>query len=106
MEPPDNADAPEDIALNPQFREDERALLHALLQATDYGILMSGPDRQDIVANRRLGELFDVTPQLLVETQPEDARALARNRLRHPEGFDALLHTIYSDPEMTHEDEL
>src|SRR5438105_15229683 len=98
METRDDTGPPEDIALNPRFRDDERALLHALLQATDYGILMSGPERQDIVANRRLGELFDLTPQLLVETQPEDARALARNRLRHPEGFDELVDRIYADP--------
>ena len=106
MEQQDEAERPEDIALNPHFQEDERALLHALLQATDYGILMSGLDRQDIVANRRLGELFHLTPQHLVETQPEDSRAIARNRLRNPHDFDDLLEQIYAHPEMSYEDEL
>jgi len=102
------ADAPDfdDIALNPQFRENESALFHALLQATDYGILMSGTDRQDIIANRRLGELFELAPQDIVAITPAQAREIARSRLKNPEGFDERLHQIYADPELTYEDEL
>ena len=41
----------ERIAFNPGVRHQERFLLHALLEATDQGILVSGLDRQDNIAN-------------------------------------------------------
>jgi len=94
------------FALNPHFRENERALLHALLQATDYGILVTGLDRQDILANPRLGVLFDIAPQEIVRTDPEAVRALARRRVRDPQAFDALLNRIYTDPARVYEDEI
>src|SRR5437867_4831405 len=75
------------IALNPQVRGREGALLSALLQATDYAILMSTLDRQDLVANRRMGEMFDLAPHEIVEMAPEPVRALARARFRDPEAF-------------------
>lgn len=97
---------PDDIALNPLFRENERALLHALLQATDYGILLSGLDRQDIIANRRLGELFQLVPQDIVETTPDAVREKVLPRVRDPEVFARLLDRIYTDPLLTQEDEI
>jgi signal transduction histidine kinase len=96
----------DDIALNPHVRERERALLRALLQATDYGILVSDLARQDILANRRLGELFTVNPQTVVETDPRSVRELVRNRLEEPDAFDRRLQEIYSDAELTVQDEL
>jgi signal transduction histidine kinase len=97
---------PEEIALNPSVRDDESALLRALLQATDYGILMTGLDRQDMIANRRLGEMFDLTPQQIVEMDPQAVRALARTRFRDPVAFEELLEEIYADPDLVREDEL
>ena len=106
MEPVEASQFGEDIALNPNFREQEEALLHALLQATDYGILLSGLDRQDIIANRRLGELFGVTPQNVVESSPEAVRALVRAHFQDPEAFDSLLQEIYADPLLRYQDEI
>jgi signal transduction histidine kinase len=103
MEPRQNNRPPEDIALNPNFRSSEGALLHALLQATDYGILMSGLDRQDIIANRRLGELFGGAPQEIVESEPGVA---ARTRVRDPEVFEEVLRRTYADPLLSYEDEI
>jgi signal transduction histidine kinase len=96
----------EDIALHPRFRENESALLHALLQATDYGVLVSGLDRQDILANTRLGELFDLAPHDIVHTAPKVVRALALRRVRDPQAFDRFLEQMYADPMMTNEDEV
>ncbi|HZO92123.1 MAG TPA: ATP-binding protein [Chthonomonadaceae bacterium] len=106
MKPAEQTVSSEDVALNPQFRASERALLHALLQATDYGILLSGLDRQDILANQRLGELFGVAPQDIVQADPEVVRALAMARVRDPQSFNELLHQTYADPTITYQDEI
>src|SRR5205085_11926742 len=90
--------APGDIALSPQIRENERALLHALLQAADYGVLLTDLRRQDVLANRRMGELFAVSPHTVVETPPEGVRDMVRTRVADPEAFDRRLEAIYSDP--------
>src|SRR5262249_34110006 len=97
---------PEAVAVNPQVRQHAAALLSAVLQASDYGILMSGLDGQDMIANRRLGELFDLTPDEIVEMAPDAVRALARSRFRDPETFERVLSRAYADPESAWEDEL
>ncbi len=106
MEPHEARVLLEDIALNPQFRENESALLHALLQATDYGVLVSGLDRQDILANARLGELFNLAPHEIVLTEPNVVRELALRQARDPRAFDHLLQRAYADPALAHEDEV
>lgn len=94
------------VALNPKFQHQEAALLNALLQSSDYGVLVSGLDREDIVANRRLGELFGVSPQQVVRTDPDAVRALALSRVRNPEMFEEVLRRVYADPMLTYEDEI
>jgi signal transduction histidine kinase len=96
----------EDIALNPQILETKGMLLHALLQSTDYGVLVSGLDRQDIIANRRLGELFKMPPQQVVETDPDAVRAFARSRVRDPHQFEKHLRRAYEDPVLSFTDEI
>ena len=97
---------PNYISLNPQFRENEGALVQSLLEATDYGILLSGLNRQDILANRKLGELFYCEPQAIVENEPEGGRQLAHAVVSDPDDFDRKLVETYSDPLMSYEDEL
>ncbi len=94
------------IALNPMYKGNEFALLQALLQATDTAILMSGLDRQDIIANRRMGELFSVTPQDIVELDPILTRQLAYDRVRDSESFIELLDKTYNNPELSYQDEI
>ncbi len=96
----------DEIALNPKFRHNEGALLRALLQATDYGILLSGLDRQDILANDRMGQLFSCAPHEIVRSEPELVRRQAQARVRLPEAFEETLHRAYADPSSTFEDEL
>lgn len=94
------------LALNPAFRDRAEALLIALLQATDDGILMSGLDRQDIIANRRLGELFEMPPQEVVENNPAAVRPRLHALLSDPEGFEVGLQRTYADPQATYTGEI
>ena len=94
------------VALNPRFQRQEATLLNALLQSSDYGVLLSGLDREDILANRRLGELFSVSPQEVVRTDPDAVRAIALSRVRDPGAFEAVLQRMYAEPLQSLEDEI
>ena len=100
------ATASDNVALNPKFRHQEATLLNALLQSSDYGVLVSGLDREDIVANRRLGEMFGVSPRQVVEMDPDFVRSLALSRVRDPQAFQDVLGRVYADPLLTYEDEI
>lgn len=95
-----------DIALNPMVAGMESPVIHALLCATDYGILMSDKHGNDIVCNPRFGELFDVDPEHVVHSAREDVRKLALSRVKDPEAFNTLVERIYADPTLEHEDEI
>lgn len=97
---------PDDIALHPLYKNRDQALLHALLQSIDYGVLVSDLNRQDIMANKRLGELFAIPPQLIVQSDPDTVRAWARTRVRNPRRFEAMIQRAYDDPLFTGQDEI
>jgi signal transduction histidine kinase len=95
-----------DIALNPMVAGMESPVIHALLCATDYGILMSDKHGNDIVCNPRFGELFDVDPEHVVHSSRAEVRKIALSRVKDPEAFNTLVERIYADPTLEHEDEI
>ncbi len=94
------------VAVNPRFQQHEATLLNALLQSSDYGVLLSGLDREDILANRRLGELFSVSPQEVVRTDPNAVRAIALSRVRDPQAFETVVARLYAEPLRSQADEI
>src|SRR2546428_9834837 len=78
----------------------------ALLQATDYGILMTDPQGRDLVGNRRFGELFGVDVSGIVEMSREQVRDAMRARLKAPDGFFERVDAIYQMPGWEGEDEV
>jgi len=96
----------DDLALNPALEGYEGLWLKALLQATDYGVLLSDLDRQDLAANRRLGELFALDPHRLVSSSPDESRAVGRQRFAAPEEFERRVEEIYRDPFLACAEEL
>ena len=94
------------VAVNPRFQQQEATLLNALLQSSDYGVLLSGLDREDILANRRLGELFSVSPQEVVRTDPDAVRAIALSRVRDPQAFETAVTRMYAEPLRSQADEI
>ena len=79
------------IALNPLYLESEEALLRSLMQSTDYGILLSGLDRHDILANQKLGDLFACEAQEVVEGKPDSVREMTHAIVKDPDAFDRRL---------------
>ncbi len=102
--PPDQAY--EEIGINPAYAALEPELLRALLQATDYGVLVSGLDRQDIIANRKLTQLFGLSAAQVVQMEPDKVREWAVSRARDRDQFLLLLQRAYADPYLTAYDEV
>ena len=94
------------IAMNPLYLESEEALLRSLMQSTDYGILLSGLDRHDILANQKLGDLFACEAQEVVEGKPDSVREMTHAIVKDPDAFDRRLAETYDDPHCCYEDEL
>src|SRR5437868_4473697 len=90
---------PERLAVRQIVAESAADLACALLQATDYGILMTDLEGRDLVGNRRFGELFGVDVGGIVEMSREQVRAAMRARLRDPDQFFERVDAIYQTPE-------
>src|SRR5437870_891488 len=94
------------LAIRTLAGEEQTDLLCALLQSTDYGILMTDHDGRDIVCNRRLGELFGLDPQEIVARPPQSVRRQVLRRVEDPRGFAARVDEIYRQPDLVVEDEI
>src|SRR5437016_4276686 len=96
----------ERLAVRGIVAESAADLACALLQATDYGILMTDPQGRDLVGNRRFGELFGVDVGGVVEMSRSEVRDAMRARLRDPEAFFERVDAIYQSPDWEGEDEV
>ncbi len=85
---------------------DELELLRALLRASDYGVLLSGADRRDLLCNRRFCDFFGLDAETTVCSAPHQVRAQVLPRLKFPEEFVSALDAVYADPHLTREDEV
>src|SRR5436305_11431723 len=89
----------ERLAVRGIVAESAADLACALLQATDYGILMTDPQGRDLVGNRRFGEIFGVDASGVVEMSRPQVRAAMRARLRDPDRFFERVDAIYRAPD-------
>src|SRR5438876_4728844 len=96
----------ERLAVRGIVAESAADLACALLQATDYGILMTDPQGRDLVGNRRFGELFGVDVGGVVEMSRSQVRTAMRARLRDPDAFFERVDAIYQSPDWEGEDEV
>jgi signal transduction histidine kinase len=100
------AAGPERLAVRQIVAESAADLACALLQATDYGILMTDREGRDLVGNRRFGELFGVDVSGIVEMDREQVRSAMRARLKDPDDFFERVDSIYRTPEWEGEEEV
>jgi signal transduction histidine kinase len=94
------------LAVRELSEAEQSDLLRALLQSTDYGVLVTDHQGDDLVANRRLGELFGIDPQVMVRLSPTQVRRRLLGKLRDPGAFVRRLEEIYRQPDLTVEDEI
>jgi signal transduction histidine kinase len=82
------------------------ALVQALLQATDYGVLVTDLQGNDILCNPRFGTLFGVDAAAIPTMPREQVRQLALDCVRDPQAFIALVEHAYAQPMMEFQDEI
>lgn len=82
------------------------ALAQALLQATDYGVLVTDLQGNDILCNPRFGVLFGVDAAAIPQMPRAEVRALALERVQEPEAFLEQIERAYAEPKMEFQDEV
>jgi signal transduction histidine kinase len=95
-----------DIALSPRVAGIEHAVIHALLCSTEYGVLMTDHEGNDLLCNPRFGELFDIDPEMVVHATRDVVRSLALQKVKQPDSFLQVLERAYADPQLEFEDEI
>jgi PAS domain-containing protein len=95
-----------DIAISPVVAGIETPIIHALLCATDYGILMTDMHGNDLLCNPRFGELFEVNPEIVVHSSRDEVRRMAMKKVADPLAFNDGLERVYANPDIELEDEL
>jgi signal transduction histidine kinase len=85
---------------------DELLLLRAMLQASDYGVLMSDATRLDRLCNQRFCNMFGLDSLETLRSQPDYVRAELVPRLKDGAGFIQTLEAVYADPRRVLEDEV
>lgn len=75
------------------------ALLNALMEAVDYGIVVVSPQREWIFLNRQYASLWNLPPDLAAARARDDALPIITAQLEDPAGFLAVLDYAYTHPD-------
>jgi signal transduction histidine kinase/GAF domain-containing protein len=97
---------PVDVAIRPMLADETTAILRAILDASDYGVLLTDLNHQSLACNRRFGEQFAVDPERVVRYGVEELREKVLPLIEDPQTWLERLEVIYADPEMVYEDDL
>ena len=80
--------------------------LQALIQATDYGILMTDLQGTDLLCNDRFAVLFGIDPAIVGVLPREEMRRIALSRVKDPQEFSQVIERVYQNPTLVQEDEI
>ncbi len=75
------------------------AILNALMDAVDYGIVVVSPQREWIFINRRYAALWNLPPDVAATRSRDDALPIITAQLVDPAGFPATLDYAYTHPD-------
>ncbi|RYG38499.1 hypothetical protein EON81_03390 [bacterium] len=85
---------------------DAGALLGGILGAVDFGVLYTTLDHTALACNVRFGELFGISPERVVDSDPNEVRAMVRRRIADLSQWTTNLEEVYADPERIQQDQL
>ncbi|MEO7795961.1 MAG: GAF domain-containing protein, partial [Thermoanaerobaculia bacterium] len=89
---------------NPTALAQELALLRAVLDSTEEGLLVVDTAGKIVRFNRRFAELWRVPHEILVDRDDERALAFVLDQLVDPEAFLAKVRELYAQPDAASED--
>ena len=95
--------APED-GLSPSALAQELALLQAVLDSTEEGLLVVDTAGRIVRFNQRFAELWRVPQEILVDRDDEQTIAFVLDQLTDPEAFLAKVRELYAKPDASSED--
>src|SRR5947209_20588472 len=95
-----------DIAIRPMLSHETAAILRAIFNATDYGMLLTDLEHRSLACNRRFGEIFEIEPSEAVRCGVEELRKRVRPRISNLQEWERNLQQLCSDPLSTFEDDL
>lgn len=75
------------------------AILNALMDAVDYGIVVVSPQREWTFVNRRYAALWNLPPDVAATRSRDDALPIITAQLVDPAGFLATLEYAYTHPD-------
>ncbi len=75
------------------------AILNALMDAVDYGIVVVSPQQEWIFINRRYAALWNLPPDVAATRSRDDALPIITAQLVDPAGFPATLDYAYTHPD-------
>jgi PAS domain-containing protein len=79
------------------FEEHSGSILRAVLEWTDQGILLTDLTHNSIACNWRFGDLFGLSPEFIVNTDPESVRLQVYPQLANPDLWRSQLDEVYAD---------
>ncbi|RYG48966.1 PAS domain-containing sensor histidine kinase [bacterium] len=85
---------------------DAGTVLGGVLGAVDFGVLYTSLDHTALACNVRFGEIFGISPERVVDSDPNEVRAMVRRRIADLEDWTTNLDEVYADPERIQKDRL
>ncbi len=85
---------------------DTTALLKAILQASNTGILLTDLDHESLACNGKFGQFFNVEPSVVVRSRVEELRRKVFPLLKDHAEWLRKLELIYADSSCIYEDDL
>jgi signal transduction histidine kinase/GAF domain-containing protein len=94
------------VAIRPSISEDTTALLTAILDASNTGVLLTDLNHRSLACNSTFGEIFRLDPAEVVQLGVEELRSKVLPLIKDRREWLKNLDHIYSDPLNSFEDEL
>src|SRR5690349_20008458 len=95
-----------DVAIRPMLSHETAAILRAIFNATDYGMLLTDLEHRSLACNRRFGEIFVIDPSEAVRCGVAELRKRVRPLIANLTEWERNLEELYADPLSTFEDDL
>jgi transcriptional regulator with PAS, ATPase and Fis domain len=93
-----------DVAIRPMLSVETAAILRQILNASDFGVLLTDLDHRSLACNRKFGELFEVDPERAVRCDVEELRRMVRPLISNLRQWESNLDDLYASPESVFED--
>lgn len=93
------------VAIRPILAKETVAVLRAILEASDQGVLLTDLEHRALACNRRFGEIFDIDPEVTVRCEVEELRRRVEHLIPDKAAWVAMLDRVYARPMEVYEDE-